>query len=196
MVKVYERTENGTITTVDQKTGQAEINAAMMGPGRRAVREMSSITRTDYAIEYNDGRSVRLVLVDAPAPEGFAEGQAVVVTRPGQPLVTGSVAHIHTAPGYVAVLDDRYRDVSNYPTRFVSAVETEEEPEDNAPWTVASHRMLLHKFTEASENGRAVCNKRFRPWCYGDGFSFKTRAQREASEYAHLYTFCPRCESK
>lgn len=58
------------VATVDQETGQAEINAAMMGDGRRAVREMSSITRTDYAIEYRDGRSVRLRLVDAPAEPG------------------------------------------------------------------------------------------------------------------------------
>ncbi|MFG2292000.1 hypothetical protein [Streptomyces sp. NPDC048603] len=65
-MKVYERTENGTVTTVDRKAGLDEINAAMMGKTRKAVREMSSISRTDYAIEYRDGRDVRLVLVDAP----------------------------------------------------------------------------------------------------------------------------------
>ncbi|MFD0352969.1 hypothetical protein ACFVHW_04355 [Streptomyces sp. NPDC127110] len=67
--KVYERTENGTATTVDRRTGLDEINAAMMGETKGAVREMSQITRTDYAIEYTDGRSVRLVLVDAQAEE-------------------------------------------------------------------------------------------------------------------------------
>jgi hypothetical protein len=195
-MKVYERTENGTTTTVDRETGMAEINAAMMGNTKKTVRTMSSISRTDYAIDYKDGRSVRLVLVDAPAPEGFAEGQAVVVARPGQMLVTGTVAHIHTAPGYVAVRDDRYRDVSNYPTNFVSAVETEEESENGALWSPASHRMLMHKFTEASEDGRAVCNKSFRPWRYGNGYDFKTKAERQASKYAHLYTFCPRCDAK
>jgi hypothetical protein len=69
----------------------------------------------------------------------------------------------------------------------------EEEP---GTWSVASHRMLLHRFTEATENGRAVCNKSFRPWRYGNGFDFKTRTEHEASEYADLYTFCPRCERK
>lgn len=54
---------------------------------------------------------------------GQVEGQAVVVQRPGRAPFTGTVAHIHTAPGYVAVRDDRYRIVANYPTSFVSPVE-------------------------------------------------------------------------
>lgn len=62
-MKVYHRTENGVTTTVSQKTGLEEIDHAMMG-GRREVREMSSISRTDYAIKYRDGRDVRLVLAE------------------------------------------------------------------------------------------------------------------------------------
>jgi hypothetical protein len=69
----------------------------------------------------------------------------------------------------------------------------EEEP---ATWTVASHRMLFHKFTEATGNGRAVCNRSFRPWLYGNGYDFKTRSAHESSQYADMYTFCPRCERK
>ena len=137
-MQVYERTENGILTMVDQKAGLDEINAAMMGVGRKAVRSMSSITRTDYAIEYKDGRSVRLALVDVP----------------------------------------------------------EAGVENSSLWTVASHRTLLHRFTEATKDGRAVCNKSFRPYRYGNGYDFKTRADHEASKYAYLYTFCPRCESK
>lgn len=130
MSKVYERTENGTVTTVDRKVGLDEINAAMIGEAKKTVRTMSSISRTDYAIEYRDGRSVRLVLVDAPAPEGYSQGQAVVVQLPGREPFTGTVAHIHTAPGYVAVLDDRHRAVSPYPTSFVRAATTEQTPEE------------------------------------------------------------------
>lgn len=141
-MKVYQRTENGTAQIVSREDGLSEINHAMMG-GRRFVREMSSISRTDYAIDYKDGRSVRLVLIDQP--EEAQEGA---------------------------------------------------ESKDDAPWTVASHRMLLHKFTEASEAGRAVCNKSFRPWRYGNGYVFQTRAERLAGPYAGLYTFCPRCEAK
>lgn len=63
--KVYERTENGTTKVVSKSAGMAEINHAQMA-GRREVRTMSSITRTDFVIEYKDGRQVRLVLVDAP----------------------------------------------------------------------------------------------------------------------------------
>ncbi|MBE4796138.1 hypothetical protein [Streptomyces caniscabiei] len=124
--EVYERTEDGSITHVSIREGLDEINHAQM-TGKRDVKTMSSITRTDFAIEYKDGRKVRLVRVDAPAPEGYAQGQAVVVRRPGQAPVMGTVAHIHTAPGYVAVMDDRHRAVSSYPARFVSAVETAEE---------------------------------------------------------------------
>jgi hypothetical protein len=69
----------------------------------------------------------------------------------------------------------------------------EEEP---ATWSVASHRMLHHRFTEASGNGRAVCNKSFRPWRYGNGYSFRTLAEVEASEHRYLYTICPRCTKK
>jgi hypothetical protein len=195
--KVYKRTENGTATIVDRKAGLDEINAAMIGDAKKTVRTMSSISRTDYAIDYKDGRSVRLVLANTPAPEGYTQGQAVIVQRPGREPFTGTVAHIHTAPGYVAVLDDKHRGVSTYPTNFVSAAETEEEEsKDSAPWSTASHRMLLHKFTEATKDGRAVCNKSYRPWRYGNGYSFETKAKRQASEYAHLYTFCPRCDTK
>ena len=142
-MKVYDRTENGTTTQVSVREGLDEINAAMISPRKNGVREMSSITRTDYAITYRDGRDVRLVRAEAPEP----------------------------------------------------AEETVTET-DSAPWTVASHRTLLHRFTEATGNGRAVCNKSFRPWLYGNGYDFQTRAEHAASKYAHLYTFCPRCESK
>lgn len=135
--KVYERTENGTVTHVSIREGLAEINHAQMD-GKREVKTMSSITRTDFAIEYKDGRSVRLVRVDAPA-------------------------------------------------------ETDERPD---AWTVAGHKMLLHRFTQADKDGRALCNKSFRPYRYGNGYDFKTRAEHQSSEYAHLYAFCPRCEAK
>lgn len=129
--KVFERTENGVTTTLTIKEAMPEMNFAMM-EGKRHVREMSS-GRTRTVIHYKDGRTVRFDLVDAtakePAPEGYTQGQAVVVQRPGRDPFTGTVAHTHTAPGYVAVFDDRSRTVSNYPTRFVSAVETEEPAE-------------------------------------------------------------------
>lgn len=70
----YTRVENGTETTVTAKEALAEINHAMMG-GRRSVRRMSSITRTDYAIDYKDGRSVRLVLNDTPCGNRWKFGK-------------------------------------------------------------------------------------------------------------------------
>ncbi|MEU1254845.1 hypothetical protein ABZ445_16355 [Streptomyces chartreusis] len=166
MDKVYERTENGVAAIVSRKSGMDEINHAMMA-GKRDVRTMSSITRTDFAIEYKNGRSVRLVLVDETAPEGFAQGQAVVVQRPGRAPLTGTVAHIHTAPGYVAVLDDRNRAVSNYPTSFVSPAEADGEPEaDEFDGHVISVRGgKVHTAMPGAPEGRAY------PLCRGGGMN-------------------------
>lgn len=165
MNKVYKRTEDGVTSIVSQREGLAEINHAMMA-GKRDVRTMSSISSTDYAIEYKDGRSVHLILVDAPAPEGFTQGQAVTVQRPGQDPITGTVAHIHTAPGYVAVQDDRYRHVSTYPTRFVSAVEAEEKPADETDVHVISVRGgKVHTIMPGAPEGHAY------PLCRGGGMN-------------------------
>ncbi|QDN64367.1 hypothetical protein [Streptomyces sp. S1D4-14] len=63
--KMYERTEDGVTTHVSIREAMAEVNHAMMD-GKRDVREMSS-GRDRHWIDYKDGRSVRLTLVDAPA---------------------------------------------------------------------------------------------------------------------------------
>lgn len=86
--QVYERTENGTVTHVTIREGLNEINHAMMA-GRRDVASMSSISRTDYAIEYKDGREVHLVRVDAPAGR----------TEPGPAVWTGEATQIVTVAG-------------------------------------------------------------------------------------------------
>ncbi|WNI28605.1 hypothetical protein [Streptomyces sp. ITFR-6] len=99
-MKVYERTENGSTSQVSVKEGLAEINNAMMA-GKREVRTMSSITRTDYAIEYKDGRSVRLVQVDAPA-EADADPMDWASTA------TGNVEH-RFGPDGRALCNRRYR---------------------------------------------------------------------------------------
>jgi hypothetical protein len=69
MSKVYRRTENGTEAIASQQDGRNEINNAMMS-GQGDVREMSQISRTDFAIEYKDNRSVLLILIDAPEESG------------------------------------------------------------------------------------------------------------------------------
>ncbi|MGW8326460.1 hypothetical protein ACWGLE_00990 [Streptomyces sp. NPDC055897] len=189
-MKVYERTENGTGTIVERETGLAEINAAMMGEAKRTVRTMSSINRTDYAIEYRDGRSVRLVLVDAPAETPCCEHATMYHGRSGCDLC-GCQADRATLQAHQGAAS---APIAEQPVTPVVAQEP--DAEDSAPWTVASHRTLLHKFTEATEDGRAVCNKSYRPWRYGNGYDFKTKAERAASEYADLYTFCPRCDAK
>lgn len=141
MSKAYERTENGVTSIVSKREGLDEINHAQMA-GKRAVRTMSSITRTDFAIEYKDNRKVRLVLIDAPA---------------------------------------------ELPAETDTAEPT---------WSVASHRMLLHRFTQDDQGGRALCNKGFRPYRHANGYDFESRAARDADQYGYLYTYCPRCEAK
>lgn len=191
MAKIYERTESGVTTHVSIREGLDEINTAMMGP-RRNIKEMSA-AQGDAWITYADGRKVTLVQVEAPETEGYTQGQPVVVQRPGQTPRTGTVAHIHTAPGYVAVLDDRNRSVSSYPVRFVSAVVTEEEPED---WASTATGTVEHRF---SSDGRALCNRRYRaydrPVSLTDSRVRRTRSEIENGEYSHLYTFCPTCSA-
>jgi hypothetical protein len=69
--KIYERTENGTTTRVSVREALAEVNRAMMD-GKRDVRRMSS-GRGRHSIDYKDGRSVRLVEIDAPAAAPVAD---------------------------------------------------------------------------------------------------------------------------
>lgn len=130
--KVYERTEDGTVTYVSIREAMAEVNHAMMG-GQREVQEMSS-GRDRHSIDYKDGRSVLLVLVDAPA-------------------------------------------------------------EDVKEWAgTASNGAHMHRF---GDDHRARCNSRIFPKTWvGKGVILKTREEIEAGEYAHLYTFCLRCEAK
>ncbi|MFE3762292.1 hypothetical protein ACFXPI_11065 [Streptomyces sp. NPDC059104] len=56
----------------------------------------------------------------------------------------------------------------------------------------------LHRFPTGE---RAACNRRFRPDIQpnGDGVwgpNFRTRADVQSGKYAHLYTFCPKCEAQ
>jgi hypothetical protein len=53
----------------------------------------------------------------------YPKGQQVIVSRPGQEPFPGTVDHIHTAPGFVAIRDARWGIVQSYPTRFVTAVD-------------------------------------------------------------------------
>lgn len=109
--QVYERTENGTVTHVSVREGLDEINHAMM-EGKREVRTMSSISRTDYSIEYKDGRSVRLVRVDAPAekpeqgPKVWTGEATQIITVRGKRYVVGTV-RAGTSRAYVHYWSER-----------------------------------------------------------------------------------------
>ena len=56
-MEIYQRTEGGHTFEVSVKDGLQEINHAQMN-GRRSVKSMSQITRTDYVIEYKNGSKV------------------------------------------------------------------------------------------------------------------------------------------
>ena len=67
-MEIYRRTEGGHTFEVSVKDGMAEINKAQMN-GRRNVKTMSQITRTDYVIEYKNGSKVTFHRTEAkPAP--------------------------------------------------------------------------------------------------------------------------------
>lgn len=95
-MKVYKRTENGTTTFATLREGLDEINHAMTA-GKRDVRTMSSITRTDYDIQYKDGRHVRLVQVEEPAeqpeqgPTAWTGENTRIVTIKGKRYAAGPI---------------------------------------------------------------------------------------------------------
>lgn len=71
MDTIFNRTENGTTTTVSIHEGLAELTHAMT-EGAREVRSLMS-GRDRHSIEYKDGRTVTLILADAPSPTAEAE---------------------------------------------------------------------------------------------------------------------------
>jgi hypothetical protein len=82
--------------------------------------------------------------------------------------------------------------------RTVRLVEVEELAEDAKEWSgTRTHFNHMHRF---GANGRALCNSRIWPQVWhgqnDKGVILRTRAEIEAGEYAHLYTFCPHCEAK
>jgi hypothetical protein len=107
--KVYERTENGTVTHVSVREAMAEVNHAMMD-GKRDVREMSS-GRTAHWIAYRDGRHVRMTLVDAPAAqpaETDAKGRRIATVK-GKRYIVGAVTPAQPrTPGAVSWVPEAY----------------------------------------------------------------------------------------
>ncbi len=102
-----------------------------------------------------------------------------------------------------------YRNGDVVELRQIEQIEQVEQPEQAKPagtgpdnWTVSSHKAvaghkaLVHNFTQADADGRAICNKGFRPRRYGNGYNFRAKTEQQSREYAHLYTICPRCEAK
>ncbi len=95
-----------------------------------------------------------------------------------------------------------YRNGDVVELRQIEQIEQVEQPEQAKPagtgpdnWTVSGGR-IMHNFTRADKDGRALCNKSFRPYRYGNGYSFRTMAEHRSSEYADLYKVCPRCDAK
>ncbi|MFE1126808.1 hypothetical protein ACFW6R_09155 [Streptomyces albidoflavus] len=90
MTKVYQRTENGATTYVSVEDGVNEVEHAFRD--RRGVPSMSS-SRGQHHLEYRDGRTVDLVLVDAPAedpnmtPSPAERTFTVIYTGGGNPIV-------------------------------------------------------------------------------------------------------------
>lgn len=72
-------------------------------------------------------------------------------------------------------------------------------------WGTTAASMLLHKFhgegpAVRGADYRAKCRKSIRwyarPLSRHEGPRLRTRNEIETDKYAHLYTFCPRCDAK
>lgn len=131
MSKVYERTENGTVTYVSIREAMAEVNDAMMGrlSRERRVRRMSS-GRTQHHIEYADNRVVRMVLVDEPAKvetnsKGYrtvtVKGKCYVVSDivPARPKTEGAIIWVPEA--YISYWSGGPLGLPSGPTRMAKA---------------------------------------------------------------------------
>lgn len=85
--------------------------------------------------------------------------------------------------------------------RSVCLVELEATEEQAATepreWSgTRSNFSHLHRFNDSN---RARCNSRIRPGHCMDSDKereFQTKSEVLAGEYAHLYTFCPRCDAE
>lgn len=112
-MKVYTRTENGTATEVSLKDGLSEINHAQLSGrnGQRKVRRMSSISRTDFAIEYQDGGKVTLIVTEkteeAPA-EAESKGRRIVTVKGKRYIATGITPAKPKTPGCVSWIPEAY----------------------------------------------------------------------------------------
>lgn len=115
--KAYERTEDGVTTTVTVREALAEVNHAMMD-GKDEVEEMSS-GRGRHHIEYKDGRTVRLVEIDAPAEQPAPEPQWRTLKGVTAPFLVDVVT---ASNGYTRTTGDRTRPTGQ--TVKVVSVET------------------------------------------------------------------------
>ncbi|MFJ6085148.1 hypothetical protein ACIQI8_27440 [Streptomyces sp. NPDC092369] len=98
-MKVYKRTENGVTSHVSIREAMTEVNDAKLGrlSRERSVRKMSS-GRTQHHIEYADGRTVSMILVDAPAtvepeegPKAWTGEATRIVTVKGKRYAVGPI---------------------------------------------------------------------------------------------------------
>ncbi|WP_030695099.1 hypothetical protein [Streptomyces albidoflavus] len=182
------RTENGTTTRVSGADGLAEVNDAMMGPGQRKVRTMSS-AGAHHSIEYKDGRTVKLVRVKTTdCGNRWGNGKDVCGREAGHVGPHRTTAQTEAWP--FPWLDSE----GVAPTLAADS-------DDPAEWHgTASRFNHLHRFTE---DNRARCNRRIQanrtPPVGGKGewgVFKRTKAEILASDHTgNVYTFCPRCES-
>lgn len=92
-MEIYERTEGNHTFEVSVKDGLTEINHAQLN-GKRNVKSMSQITRTDYVIEYRNGSKVTFRRTQAkPAP---VEDGPTIVTVKGKRYVVGTIVPAQT----------------------------------------------------------------------------------------------------
>lgn len=91
--------------------------------------------------------------------------------------------------------DIEYNDGRKVIMTLVDAPAVYQEPEE---WGTATVSTLLHRFQGADY--RAKCNKGIRWYrrrlSETEGARLRTRSEIESGKYAHLYTFCRKCEAK
>ncbi|NML54784.1 hypothetical protein HHL19_18735 [Streptomyces sp. R302] len=157
MSTIYQRTENGTTTPVSRRAVQAEINAAVMDKAKKTVRTVSSINRTDYSIEYRDGRQVRLVRVHVDETPTTRIPFGTLVTVDGR---VGKVCHSWGA--YQAVGESRLQRVQVHSVEFLDGTEGAHTASEMLPYA-APAEAKTDESTVTSEETEAGAEERCMP---------------------------------
>jgi hypothetical protein len=120
------RTEDGRTTLITTRAALDEINAGMMAPTKRDVRQMSAVG-SSANIEYRDGRKVDIRPATVEAVRAMADAAATRVTADPDatdPAWNRALDELTAALEYLAVADPLYAEALTQAQNQATAMAT------------------------------------------------------------------------